>query len=245
MFKSKKGITLIALVVTIIVLLILAGISISMLSGDNSILNQAGRARDITGEKSIAERVQIAYMAALAEGNGNVTRELLENALDKEFGQNGYNKPLSDLTKVTINGKEYSFDGTITKAGETPISETTNTTTGGDTLTEVADIGNYLKVGDYVAYDPLHTDLEGTQAVETSKLSYTSPTGTGQSHGNGYIDTETDVEQTFTAKSDIKWRVLSVSPQTIELISQNVILPDDSTDGFKLQRCSGIFMGRV
>ena len=40
--KSKnKGITLIALVVTIIILLILAGISIGMLSGNNSILKNA------------------------------------------------------------------------------------------------------------------------------------------------------------------------------------------------------------
>ena len=39
--KQKKGITMIALVITIIVLLILAGISISMLAGNNSILNRA------------------------------------------------------------------------------------------------------------------------------------------------------------------------------------------------------------
>ena len=44
--KGKKGITLIALVITIIVLLILAGISIIMLSGDNSILRRAGDARE-------------------------------------------------------------------------------------------------------------------------------------------------------------------------------------------------------
>ena len=37
----NKGITLIALVITIIVLLILAGISIAMLTGDNGILNKA------------------------------------------------------------------------------------------------------------------------------------------------------------------------------------------------------------
>ena len=43
MLKNKKGITLMALVVTIIILLILAGISIGMLSGDNSIINQAGK----------------------------------------------------------------------------------------------------------------------------------------------------------------------------------------------------------
>lgn len=39
--KENKGITLIALVITIIVLLILAGVSIAMLSGENSILNKA------------------------------------------------------------------------------------------------------------------------------------------------------------------------------------------------------------
>ena len=85
-----------------------------MLSGENSILSQARRARDITGEKTIEEKVQLAYMAALSNGNGEVTRQLLEAELDKEFGENGYNKPLSDLTKVTIDEKDYNFDGTVT-----------------------------------------------------------------------------------------------------------------------------------
>ena len=48
-FKRNKGITLIALVVTIIVLLILAGISIMMLAGQNGILN---RAKDATEEQT-------------------------------------------------------------------------------------------------------------------------------------------------------------------------------------------------
>ena len=39
-----------------------------MLSGDNSILNQAGRARDITGQKDVEERIQLAYMAAIQMG---------------------------------------------------------------------------------------------------------------------------------------------------------------------------------
>ena len=43
-YKRNDGITLIALVITIIVLLILAGISITMLTGNNSILNQATNA---------------------------------------------------------------------------------------------------------------------------------------------------------------------------------------------------------
>ena len=43
MQKNSKGITLIALVITIIVLLILAGVTIATLTGDNGILTQAGR----------------------------------------------------------------------------------------------------------------------------------------------------------------------------------------------------------
>ena len=46
--KKNKGITLIALVVTIIVLLILAGISINMLTGQNGILNMTSRANEKT-----------------------------------------------------------------------------------------------------------------------------------------------------------------------------------------------------
>ena len=46
--KDNRGITLIALVVTIIVLLILAGISIAMLTGQNGILNRAAEAKEKT-----------------------------------------------------------------------------------------------------------------------------------------------------------------------------------------------------
>ena len=42
--KQNGGITLIALAITIIVLLILAGVSIAMLTGENGILTQAQRA---------------------------------------------------------------------------------------------------------------------------------------------------------------------------------------------------------
>lgn len=49
-YKNNKGITLIVLVITIIVLLILAGVSIAMLSGDNGILTQAKLAKEETGE---------------------------------------------------------------------------------------------------------------------------------------------------------------------------------------------------
>ena len=47
-YRKNKGITLIALVITIIVLLILAGVSIAMLTGQNGILSQAQKAKTET-----------------------------------------------------------------------------------------------------------------------------------------------------------------------------------------------------
>ncbi len=46
--KSEKGITLIALIITIIVLLILAGVSIAMLTGDNGILTRTKSSKQIS-----------------------------------------------------------------------------------------------------------------------------------------------------------------------------------------------------
>ena len=49
--RNQRGITLIALVITIIVLLILAGVSIAMLTGDNGILSKARQAQTDTVKK--------------------------------------------------------------------------------------------------------------------------------------------------------------------------------------------------
>ena len=62
--KKEKGITLIALVVTIIVLLILAAISITMLTGDNSILNQTGNAKNETEKASAREELELEVLGS-------------------------------------------------------------------------------------------------------------------------------------------------------------------------------------
>ena len=68
--RGNKGITLIALVITIIVLLILAGVSIAMLSGKNGILNQASKSADYSmiGEQrdELANTVNL-YVSAYYE----------------------------------------------------------------------------------------------------------------------------------------------------------------------------------
>ena len=63
-------------------------------------------------------------------------------------------------------------------------------------------LANKVSVGDYVSYDA------------TNAYSYTSPTGTGTSHGNG------DSSQKFKSSSDMKWRVLRVDNGEVVLISE-------------------------
>ena len=70
--RNQKGITLIALVITIIVLLILAGVSIAMLTGNNGILTQAGNAKTQTAEAEVREKINMTlnaeYTNLLADG---------------------------------------------------------------------------------------------------------------------------------------------------------------------------------
>ena len=77
--KKNKGITLIALVITIIILLILAGISISMLTGQNGILNRTQEAK-VKNEKSQAqEEVTIALNYLQIENETSSTTLTQEN----------------------------------------------------------------------------------------------------------------------------------------------------------------------
>ena len=83
---NQNGITLIALVITIIVLLILAGVAISMLSGDNGILKQATRAKTETERKSMQENIQLAVLSAMSSTNHDLTLENLTKEVQSQLG---------------------------------------------------------------------------------------------------------------------------------------------------------------
>ncbi len=85
--KERKGITLIALVITIIVLLILASVSIAMLTGDNGILTQANKAKHETGVKGLKEEVNLMMQKRkIDESTGQ--KVALKEDLEKEISGN-------------------------------------------------------------------------------------------------------------------------------------------------------------
>ena len=73
MKKNTKGITLIALVITIIVLLILAGVSIAMLTGDNGILTQAQNAKNKTERGKVNEKNTLESYEQMINASTGVT----------------------------------------------------------------------------------------------------------------------------------------------------------------------------
>ena len=118
MLKTNKGITLIALVITIIVLLILAGVSIAMLTGDNGILTQAGNARTNTQVGAAEEAIKLTIANIIAENEGTpaggYTKALFDTAVAKintdytfETQQTGSDSTLTDIT-VTVKTKDTS-----------------------------------------------------------------------------------------------------------------------------------------
>lgn len=84
----EKGITLIALVITIVVLLILAGVNIAMLTGDNGIITQAQNAKESTDSAEEKEGVELAVTAATMKENGygKISQNNLQDEIDNQFG---------------------------------------------------------------------------------------------------------------------------------------------------------------
>ena len=83
--RNKRGITLIALVLTIIVLLVLVGIFLSLVLGDNGVLNKAQNATIETKNAEEKERVEMAVAAAKIVGNGMLTTDNLNIELQNAF----------------------------------------------------------------------------------------------------------------------------------------------------------------
>ena len=130
--KNNKGITLVALVVTIVVLLILAGVSINAVLGDNGIIKKANQAASVTKEAEVKEAIN---------------RTILEFYLTEDY------ETLEDFLKAKVTeGKIDSVtknaDGTLTvKKGEYSVTVENKTnssggsSSGGETQTPEITIG--------------------------------------------------------------------------------------------------------
>ena len=111
MNKKVKGITLIALVITIVVLLILAGVTISTLTGENRILTKAVEAKEKTQSENIREKVKLDILDSL-DNDGKFNMDMLKENLKKHL--NVKDEDIKDDSDggiiVTIDGYDIKVD---------------------------------------------------------------------------------------------------------------------------------------
>ena len=117
---NKNGITLIALVITIVVLLILAGITIGVITSDNGIIKNTNNAKEQTEIDNEKEIIDEATVQAMSNNKyGNIKEDELQEQLDKITG-NGKTEADDvgeEFEVAFVESKRYytvDKDGTVT-----------------------------------------------------------------------------------------------------------------------------------
>ena len=113
MLKNKKGITLIALVVTIVVLLILAGVTISLLLDENGIIAKSKDARTETRVSQIEDEVGMWKQHNFINKESNQAQESAETMLANLISRKLLTEDEIDREQELITIKKK--DGTIVK----------------------------------------------------------------------------------------------------------------------------------
>ena len=121
--KQSKGITLISLVVTIIVLIILAGISLSLVLGENGVIEKAKETKPIVDVASAQEKLELVKGSVLLEKYSVNLDDYLEE-LDKvkeKYEVDDVERIDNDNAEIIIGGK-YKFIATDEKNGNVKIT---------------------------------------------------------------------------------------------------------------------------
>ena len=97
--KNEYGITLVALVITIVILLILAGISIQSLT-NTGLFDKANEAKKQSEMANVREQVQLEIYAKQAESTGEITQYELKSILEK-YGTVNYEEDGTTIKGIT------------------------------------------------------------------------------------------------------------------------------------------------
>ena len=214
MIKNNKGITLIALIITIIILLILAMVTIKLVM-DQGIFTRAQKAADDYIIAQEQELLSLAYtdytMAKMGDSNADYT---LQNALDNENANATVIEETDDYWLVEFNdtGNQYKLNKENGKIDPVQLGNGGSGETGEDANKE------RLQVGDYVAY-PSCDNYAGVKRNE-SGISY------GDDSSYGWYHSE-------ISSTNGGWRVLSINESTgkIILVSATASTPGNTIDG--------------
>ncbi len=172
--RKTKGITLIALVITIIVLLILAGVTISTLTGENGILTRAQMAKEDTEKATAEERIQTEIMGSY-DNTGKIELNVLNNNLK------------NNIPELIYKGKVLSETNKITNLPATVVLDTYKIQISEDG--EVREIKTVAEITDYVTKNTLVEDEYGNLLIvpEDFKIRVDNTTNNADTVNNGIV----------------------------------------------------------
>ena len=206
--KNEKAITLIALIVTIIVLLILAGVSIAVLTGDNSILRRSSEAKVTTKIAEIEEQANLIYTSELITklkaptGSRNVELATVCEKLQEEYGED----KIKQRTEGTPEIDTVAVVPTAITIREGDSGEVTAivTTTTDSWYAEVS--GKYYRIYIPEGKKQIKVERTATNVIEgtfTPNITFTSNVekvtvtpGTGDNSNKGTVEVEEGVATT-------------------------------------------------
>ncbi len=219
--KLNKGITLIALIITIIVLLILAGVAIATLTGDNGVLTKAVSAKEKTGRAEIIENAKLDIIGIQSDKDGKLTTGDLKGVLDKYLKDVPEEITAEDIATLELATKDGKYKIKVSEIYSGKLIEASKSKTIADLydgINNPNDAGYKeagMHIGDYVDYTA--GSWSETKAAPTSENPFefggytagqsrdTSATGGDMESGYGYSG----------------WRIWDISEdkQTMTLIS--------------------------
>ena len=206
--KQKNGITLVALVITIIVLLILAGVTIAMITGENGILNKAKQAKQIQEEKQAEEQDILSdYEAQMSGGleTYNESKKVNNPKLCEGMIPIKWNGTNWEVCKAD-DPEWFDYDGEKRQWANVMLSD-------GATDKEVGDIVTEEELGSMFVWIPryaysikeYHTEKDGTEGqakVGITDVSFLK--GTTNSDGNKTYGESYDVNKVEVGKGTEK-----------------------------------------
>ena len=189
---KNEGITLIALVITIIILLILASVTIAALSGDNGILSNAAKAKTETEKSAIIEEIRLGIYAEMADNEGKDPTQSDIEKIASEYGtiegegdnrvlvtfEGNYKIKISDIWNVIQDGGMETAANEITsedygKYVNYNVDYDNDRTVSDDWRIFYNDGNNvYLISSDYVALEEYESAISGYRSLDLSVLGY-------------------------------------------------------------------------
>ena len=134
--KSKKGITLVALVVTTVVLLILAGVSINLVLGDNGIIKKANQAASVTKEAEVKEAINRTILEFYLTNDYATLEDFL-----KAKAEDGSIDSVTKNADGTLTVKKGNYSVTVENKANSSGGSSSGGNTGEETQTPEIKIG--------------------------------------------------------------------------------------------------------